>query len=121
MRSPFRIQVVLMLLGLACVTFLFERAFSQAKAPIPELRIASLTTGTSTLLNHASDSRNRPGFLVEESSHPASDAIDRAKAAEITGRDWDDDRRRRKFLELVVLPLGVCLALVMLLRRGFLN
>lgn len=55
------------------------------------------------------------------SSDPAAEAIDRAKAAEIMGRDLDDDQRTRKFVELVLFPLGVCLALVMLLRRGFLS
>lgn len=55
------------------------------------------------------------------SSDPAPEAIDKAKAAEIMGRDLDDERRTRKFLELVILPLGVCFMMIMLLRRGFLN
>ncbi len=56
------------------------------------------------------------GSLVE----PEDELIDRVKAQEITGVS-SEERRARKFLELVVFPLSVCLALVMLLRRGFLE
>ena len=45
---------------------------------------------------------------------------DKTKKAEILGLDQTDIRLRR-FAELVVLPLGVCLALIMLLRRGLLR
>ena len=46
--------------------------------------------------------------------------MDKAKVREIMGFD-DDQRTIRKFFELVVIPLGVCLALVVLLRRGLLR
>jgi len=56
--------------------------------------------------------------MAAEAPAPASDAIDHARAAEIAGRRWDDDRSLKKFMEVVVLPLAICLALVMVLRRG---
>lgn len=57
---------------------------------------------------------------AETPAESETDAMDKAKVNEIMAVQ-DDERKVRKFLELVVLPLGICLALVMLLRRGFLN
>jgi hypothetical protein len=45
---------------------------------------------------------------------------DKMKAREIMGFK-DEEFRMRKFFQLVVLPLAVCFALVLLLRRGFLS
>ena len=47
----------------------------------------------------------------------ASKVIEEAKRREIVG-EAVDDRRTKRFLELVVLPFGVCFLLVALLRRG---
>ena len=50
-----------------------------------------------------------------EESDP--DVVDKTKTKEIMGFQ-DDDRTIRKFFELVVFPLVVCLALILLFRRG---
>lgn len=60
--------------------------------------------------------------LLMASTHPAEDSIEEAKRREIAGlAETDGDRRVRKFLELVVLPMTVCVILIFLLRRGFLD
>ena len=55
--------------------------------------------------------------VVEPSGSSTPDFIEKTKAREIMGFQ-DDDRTIRKFLELVVFPLGVCLVMILLLRRG---
>jgi hypothetical protein len=62
-------------------------------------------------------------FMLASAAQPgeAGDPIiDKMKAKEIMGFQ-DEEFRMRKFLQLVVLPLAVCFALVLLLRRGFLS
>lgn len=60
--------------------------------------------------------------LLMASTHPAEDSIEEAKRREIAGlSETDGDRRVRKFLELVVLPMAVCVILIFVLRRGFLD
>ncbi len=57
-----------------------------------------------------------PADAVEETE---PDPIERAHREEIIGsRGTESDRELRRFLEMVVLPLGICLALVLLLRGG---
>ena len=52
-------------------------------------------------------------------SESSSDAIDKVKVKEIVG--FQEDIRTQKFFECVLLPLGVCLGLILLLRRGLLR
>lgn len=49
-----------------------------------------------------------------------ADPLEKTKLSEIIG-EQQEDRRARRFLELVVLPLTVCLLLAIVLRRGFLD
>lgn len=49
-------------------------------------------------------------------------AVDKAKLKEIMGyKDKDDEQTFRKFLEFVILPLSVCLAMIVLFRRGLMR
>lgn len=57
---------------------------------------------------------------ADEPIAQASDPLEKAKVSEIVGEP-QQDRRVRRFFELVVLPFGVCILLAMVLRRGFLE
>lgn len=48
------------------------------------------------------------------------DVVDKAKLKEIMGYK-DDEQTFRKFLEFVILPLSVCLAMIVLFRRGLMR
>ena len=50
----------------------------------------------------------------------AEDTLGDSNSGEIMALK-DDHRTTLKFLQLVILPLGACFALVFLLRRGFLT
>lgn len=49
---------------------------------------------------------------------PDIEAVDKEKMKEIMGFQ-DDDRKTRQFIEYVMLPLGLCLILIMVLRGAF--
>lgn len=46
------------------------------------------------------------------------DPLDQSRANEIRGESRESERRLTKFSELVLLPLGACLLLIMMLRRA---
>lgn len=92
--------------------------FLAAQSPLHQ--IAAAIPRSSFVISHSAFSLPLSSVVLGATEpSAASAAIDRARAAEITAQtDADGERRRNKFLELVLLPLGVCFALILLLRRG---
>lgn len=55
---------------------------------------------------------------IEGEDVKGHDPLDQSRANEIRGESRESERRLRKFSELVLLPLGACLLLIMMLRRA---
>ena len=121
-RSPFLVWVLVILFGLVFYSFCMKGAGLCAIKLGNEHRLPDRLPWAFTWQNYVPENRVRTALCAAtNSSDPESESIDKAKTAEIMGRNLDEERKTRKFFELVLLPLGVCFMLIMLLRRGFLN
>lgn len=121
-RSPFLVLAVITLVSLIVFSFHDKEQRTDITEFSGQHHFLVSSLGSPNWPTHIEGIRRLTALTAAtNSSDPAPEAIDKAKAAEIMGWDLDDERRTRKFLELVILPLGVCFMMIMLLRRGFLN
>ncbi len=92
-------------------TGLAREASAHPSPPRPALRAAGAQQRIPTRI---------AGLRAQKKEAPASEALEKAKQREILGSDegFTQDAKVMRFLQLVALPLFVCLVLILLLRRG---
>lgn len=59
-----------------------------------------------------------PAVQADGDDKKGRDPLDQGRVDEIRGVNRENERRLTRFSELVLLPLGACLLLVMMLRRA---
>lgn len=116
-------SVIARMIRLTCLGFILQAGLCSA-AVFPE------TNAPVTQARRHDDSALAVQYRVQrspvtlasaaQSDQARDDVVDKMRTKEIMGFQ-DDELRTRKFLQLVILPLGICFALVFLLRRGFLT
>ena len=113
------------MIRLTCVALVMQAGLASAAmaGPVTASRSPALSSEKSAFpLQPGLRFQRAPGVLAmaQRTDQAAEDNLSDSNSGEIMALK-DDHRTTLKFLQLVILPLGACFALVFLLRRGFLT